>query len=41
MIGEIKEIIKEAILEEIPNDYEAAYALMERLAEERGLRKKQ
>ena len=39
---EIKEIIKEAILEgEIPNDYEAAYALMERLAEERGLRKKQ
>ena len=42
IIGEIKEIIKEAILEgEIPNDYEAAYALMERLAEERGLRKKQ
>lgn len=42
VIGEIKEIIKEAILEgEIPNDYEAAYALMERLAEERGLRKKQ
>ena len=39
---EIKEIIKEAILEgEIPNDYEAAYALMERLAEERGLWKKQ
>ena len=26
---------------EIPNDYEAAYALMERLADERGLRKKQ
>ena len=42
VIGEIKEIIKEAILEgEIPNDYEAAYALMERLAEERGLWKKQ
>ena len=42
IIGEIKEIIKEAILEgEIPNDYEAAYALMERLADERGLRKKQ
>ena len=40
IIGEIKEIIKEAILEgEIPNDYEAAYALMERLADERGLRK--
>ena len=35
VIGEIKEIIKEAILEgEIPNDYEAAYALMERLSEE-------
>ncbi len=37
-IGEIKEIIKNAILDgEIPNDYEAAYALMERLAAERGL----
>lgn len=40
MIGEIKEIIKEAILEgTIRNDYREAYALMERLAEERGLKK--
>lgn len=39
LIGEIKEIIKNAILDgEIHNDYEEAYALMERLAEERGLR---
>ena len=39
-IGEIKEVIKNAILDgEIPNEYEAAYALMERLAAERGLRK--
>ena len=38
VIGEIKEIIKNAILDgEIPNDYAAAYALMERLAAERGL----
>lgn len=37
-IGDIKEIIKEAILDgSIPNDYDAAYALMERLAAERGL----
>lgn len=37
-IGEIKEVIKNAILDgEIPNDYDAAYALMERLATERGL----
>lgn len=37
-IGEIKEVIKNAILDgEIPNDYDAAYALMERLAAERGL----
>lgn len=40
-IGEIKEVIKNAILDgEIPNDYDAAYALMERLAAERGLTKK-
>ncbi len=39
-IGEIKEVIKNAILDgEIPNDYEAAFALMERLAAERGLTK--
>lgn len=40
VIGEIKEQIKNAILDgEIPNEYEAAYGLMERLAEERGLKK--
>lgn len=40
VIGEIKEIIKNAILDgEIPNEYEAACALMERLAAERGLTK--
>ncbi len=40
LIGEIKEVIKEAILEgTIRNDYQEAYALMERLAEERGLKK--
>ena len=39
-IGEIKEVIKNAILDgEIPNEYEAAHALMERLAAERGLKK--
>ena len=38
-IGEIKEVIKNAILDgEIPNDYAAAFALMERLAAERDLR---
>ena len=38
VIGEIKEVIKNAILDgEIPNEYGAAYALMERLAAERGL----
>lgn len=41
LIGEMKEIIKNAILDgEIPNEYDAAYALLERLAEERGLQKK-
>ena len=39
-IGEIKEVIKNAILDgEIRNDYVEAYALMERLAAERGLQK--
>ena len=37
-IGEIKEIIKNAILDgEIPNEYDAAHAMLERLAAERGL----
>ncbi|MEG0499464.1 MAG: tRNA nucleotidyltransferase, partial [Alistipes sp.] len=41
-VGEVKEVIKNAILDgEIPNDYDAAYALMERLAAERGLIKAQ
>ena len=41
-IGEIKETIKNAILDGvIPNDYDAAYALMERLAAERGMTKKE
>ena len=39
-IGEIKEVIKNAILDgEISNEYAAAHALMERLAAERGLKK--
>ncbi len=38
VIGEIKEVIKNAILDgDIHNDYDEAYALMERLAAERGL----
>ncbi len=38
IIGVIKERIKNAILDgEIPNDYDAAYALMERIAAEEGL----
>ncbi|MDE6857986.1 MAG: CCA tRNA nucleotidyltransferase [Alistipes sp.] len=41
LIGQIKERIKNAILDgEIPNDYDAAYAMMERLAEEHGLAKR-
>ncbi|MFI3320392.1 MAG: HD domain-containing protein [Rikenellaceae bacterium] len=37
-IGEIKEVIKNAILDgEIANDFDEAYALMERLATERGM----
>ena len=37
-IGQIKEVVKNAILDgEIPNEYDAAYALMERLAAEMGL----
>ena len=40
LIGQIKERIKNAILDgEIPNEYEAAYALMEQLAEAHGLKK--
>jgi poly(A) polymerase len=40
IIGEMKEIIKNAILDgEIRNDYDEAYALMEKLAAERGLTK--
>ncbi len=38
IIGQIKEQIKNAILDgSIPNEYDAAYALMERLAQEAGL----
>ena len=37
-VGIIKEQIKNAILDgEIPNEYDAAYALMEKLAAEEGL----
>lgn len=39
-VGEIKAIIKDAILDgEIPNDYDAAFALMEKIAAEKGLKK--
>ena len=38
VVGEIKEVIKNAILDGIiPNDYEAAYRLMEEEAERRGI----
>jgi poly(A) polymerase len=38
VIGEIKEVIKNAILDGvIPNDYDAAYRLMEEEAAKRGL----
>ena len=41
ILGEIKEAIKNAILDgEIPNDYDAAHAMMERLASEHGLKKR-
>ncbi len=40
LIGEIKEVIKNAILDgEIHNDYDEAFALMERLAEAHGLKR--
>lgn len=40
LIGEMKEQIKNAILDGVvPNDYEAAFALMEQLAAERGLKR--
>ena len=40
VIGDIKEVIKEAILDgRIPNDYAAAFALMEELAAANGLEK--
>ena len=41
ILGEIKEAIKNAILDgEIPNDYDAAHAMMERLASDHGLIKR-
>ncbi len=41
IIGEIKDRIKNAILDgEIPNEYDAAYVMMQRLAEEFGLSEK-
>ena len=41
IIGEIKDRIKNAILDgEIPHEYDAAYAMMQRLAEEFGLSEK-
>ena len=39
IIGQIKEVVKNAILDgEIPNDFDAAYALMEKVAAELGLK---
>ena len=39
IIGQIKEVVKNAILDgEIPNDFDAAYALMEKTAAELGLK---
>ena len=42
LVGEIKAVIKDAILDgKIPNDYDAAFGLMEEIAAERGLSKQQ
>ena len=42
VIGDIKEVIKNAILDGvIPNDYDATYALMEAEAAKRGLKKRE
>ena len=42
VLGEIKEIIKNAILDgEIPNEYDAAHAMLETLAAERGLKRRE
>ena len=42
LLGEMKEIIKNAILDgKIPNDYDAAHAMLEELAAERGLKKRE
>ena len=41
VVGEIKEVIKNAILDGvIPNDYDAAYELMEQEAARRGIKHK-
>ena len=41
LLGEIKEIIKNAILDgEIPNDYDAAHRMLEQLAAARGLQRR-
>ncbi|MBO5661868.1 MAG: HD domain-containing protein [Tidjanibacter sp.] len=42
LVGEIKAVIKDAILDgKIPNEYDAAFALMEEIAADKGLVKKQ